>query len=207
MASNTSSGCWSVKIIHLPASITIDQLAQTFNILASRIIIPKTQKFSTYFAWINDFASEKDARDFADQWSGSSVFGTTIKCNAIEPKQDDPHLHHELSKLSVSDVKTSSDVTSSNEPFKSYRNSGFKETQNSAISPSKPVPLMTPQMTRPPNTRPPFIRHPNQTPQHPPQSRPALPKSQEPSKLLHVDREFQDQKEILRMQKTVQLIL
>jgi hypothetical protein len=86
MASNTPSSSWSVKIISLPASITINQLAETFQLSTLRIKIPETQKTTTYFAWINDFVSEKDAKDFVDQWSDSSVFGTVIKCNVQAPR-------------------------------------------------------------------------------------------------------------------------
>jgi hypothetical protein len=94
MASNIYSDCWRVKIIGLPATISYDQLAETFNLSKSRIIIPKRQMLPTYFAWIAGFVSEKGARDFVNEWSGSSIFGTTIKCNVLGPESPKPTVQH-----------------------------------------------------------------------------------------------------------------
>lgn len=89
MISNTSVDYWSVQITYLPVSITEDQLAQTFRISKGRIKIPANQKFNTYFAaWINDFNTEREAKNFVDQWSGASIFGTNMKCIALKPDSD-----------------------------------------------------------------------------------------------------------------------
>jgi hypothetical protein len=106
MASNIPSSGWSVKIISLPASITIDQLAETFQLSTARICIPKIQKTITYFAWINDFVNEKDAKDFVDQWSNSHVFDTVIKCYVQGPKSGEAYVHHTRDNVSISHVKT-----------------------------------------------------------------------------------------------------
>ncbi len=105
MASNTYDGCYGVKIILLPASITIDKLSETFNIPPARIKIPREQKYATYYAFINGFDSKKAAQDFIDQWSGPSVFGTTIKCNLIEPKNDNSNIQETSSYVPESGVK------------------------------------------------------------------------------------------------------
>ncbi|CAF1003538.1 unnamed protein product [Adineta steineri] len=89
MASNTFDGIWSVKIVYLPSSVTVQELANTFNVPFSRIRIPKVQQYNTYYAFINDFNSEQVARNFADQWSGSSVLGNIIKCSAVPRKDND----------------------------------------------------------------------------------------------------------------------
>jgi hypothetical protein len=141
MASNIPSGDWSVKIISLPASITINQLAETFQLPLSRIYIPKIQKTTTYFAWINHFTSEKDAKDFVDQWSGSSVFGTVIKCTVKEQKDGDAHVYHTRGNISVSHVKTQQDKTADTQ-FKFDSNSGLKKMQSNLSSSSTYVPLI-----------------------------------------------------------------
>ncbi|CAF1467896.1 unnamed protein product [Adineta steineri] len=78
MASNTLDGIWSVKIVYLPSSVTVQELANTFNVPFSRVRIPKVQQYNTYYAFINDFNSEQVAKDFADQWSSSSVLDNII---------------------------------------------------------------------------------------------------------------------------------
>lgn len=90
MASNTYDGCWSVKISFLPESVTINRLSEAFHIPASRLYIPKHQQSSTNVAFVNNFNSEKAANDFADQWSGSTIFGTTIRCNVTRQKNNNP---------------------------------------------------------------------------------------------------------------------
>jgi hypothetical protein len=105
MVSKTYDGCWRVKILSLPSSITIDKLSETFNIPPSRIKIPREQKYTTYYAFINDFDSKKAAQDFIDQWSSSSVFGTTIRCNLIEPKNDNSNIQETASDSPESGVK------------------------------------------------------------------------------------------------------
>jgi hypothetical protein len=89
MATNTSDALWSVQIVSLPQSVTVAQLANTFNIPRSRIRIPETQQYATYYAFVDDFNTENDARAFADQWSGTPVLGNTIKCSALPRKNDD----------------------------------------------------------------------------------------------------------------------
>ena len=86
MASNKPEGFWSVKIIALPNTITACELSEALNISIKRVRIPTGQLSETYYAFVNDFASEKRAREFANQWSGSTVFGEAIQCTAIPPK-------------------------------------------------------------------------------------------------------------------------
>lgn len=89
MASNTFDGLWSVGIVSPAKSVTVHVLAKAFNMPSARIRIPKVQNRGAYYAFINDFDSEKVARDFADQWSNRVVFNTTIKCKALPPRSDD----------------------------------------------------------------------------------------------------------------------
>lgn len=131
MASNMLYGGWNVRIISLPVSITKNQLAETFQIPASRISIPKTQKTITYLAWINDFASEKDAKDFVALWSNSSVFGVIIKCYVSGPKTSERYVHHQPDK------------TSYNKQLDSRSSSSFKEEPSTFSSSITPVSLMT----------------------------------------------------------------
>jgi hypothetical protein len=187
MVSNTCPGCWRVKIIYLPATITNDQLAQTFNLSNSRITIPKKQQFATYFAWIDGFVSEEDARDFVNQWSGSSIFGTAIKCNAFGPQSNDTPVCHALSNLTISDVKTHEPKPSPSKQFGTHSGSGFNGNQNSPSSSGLRAPLMFPKTTRPPNSPQLFNQHRNQTPQHPP-SNPGFLQLQGSSKLLYGSR-------------------
>jgi hypothetical protein len=55
MASNIPSGSWRVKIVSIPASVTVVQLAQIIGLPKSRIYIPKGKSHDTHYAWINDF--------------------------------------------------------------------------------------------------------------------------------------------------------
>ena len=74
---------YSVNVLNLPTTITIHQLAQTFQLPNSRIYLPRIQKTTSYHAWINDFNSEQDANDFVKQWSNSHIFGgRSITCYA-----------------------------------------------------------------------------------------------------------------------------
>ncbi|UJR07429.1 hypothetical protein I4U23_011715 [Adineta vaga] len=103
MASNVIGGFWSVKITSLAQDVTVNDLAQTFNIPPSRIRIPRVQQYTTYYAFINDFTNEQVAREFAYQWSGSSVFGKRIKCDALPPKDNDfPDVLPDLTTLDLS---------------------------------------------------------------------------------------------------------
>ena len=160
MASNIPYSGWSVRIISLPASITVNQLAEIFQLSTSRIYIPQIQESDTYFAWINDFVSEKAAKDFIDQWSDSFEFGTDIKCNIREPKNGEAYIHHTQDNVLVSDVKTHQDKTADTQ-FEFDSSSGFNETRNNR---------------RISNTQCPFNQH--------PQSNPVLPRPQAPSKII-----------------------
>jgi hypothetical protein len=103
MASNTNNGLWSVLIVSLPP-VTPHELSQTFNVSPSRVRIPTTHRNAKYYAFVYDFDSEQLAKDFACKWSHSSVFGTTIKCTAWAPKNDDSQ--DVLPKSSTSNVVT-----------------------------------------------------------------------------------------------------
>lgn len=112
MASNRSNNnyCWRVRILSLPASITIDELARIFNLPIERITIPKYQQTATYLAWINGFTDEKNAKDFAQQWSDS-----TIRCKALPPKNSSANIRHPSSKLIQSNFQSDYDKITSNE--------------------------------------------------------------------------------------------
>jgi len=86
---------YSVNVLNLPTTITIHQLAQTFQLPNSRIYLPRIQKTTSYHAWINDFNSEQDANDFVKQWSNSHIFGgRSITCYLILPVVIVLVLHH-----------------------------------------------------------------------------------------------------------------
>ena len=91
MASNTFSGHWRVKIRPIPEPITFAQLAKRLNLSKSRVYVPKGRNNEVRYAWINDFISKEDAKEFARQWSGASVEGVTIDCVALSPKNDEPN--------------------------------------------------------------------------------------------------------------------
>ena len=141
MASNIPFGNWSVRIIYLPTSITINQLANRLQIPASRICIPRIQKATTYFAWINDFISENDAQDFASQWSNSHVFGTTIKCSVKEQKNGEVYAHQTCGKVSVSQAKTQQDRTADTQVNFNSSN-GLENMQSNCSLFRASVPLM-----------------------------------------------------------------
>lgn len=83
MASSTTSGNWSVKILRIPSSITLARLTKALNLPRQyRVVIPKTENKSSRYAWINGFTKEEDAKEFESQWSGASIFGWTIRCSA-----------------------------------------------------------------------------------------------------------------------------
>lgn len=94
MASNVSVGHKKVKIAPMPASITDTQLAEKIDLPNSRIRISKVKENHTRYARINDFISEEEANRFARKWSGSSIFGETIKCDVVAPKTDETDAHH-----------------------------------------------------------------------------------------------------------------
>lgn len=183
MASNIpSEGYWSVKIVPLPASITNDQLARTFNLPTSRINIPKVQRNATYIAWINGFIDEEDAKDFANQWTGASVLNTTIRCNAVAPKNDDKHVQHATSNLPKHGVKPHQERTASDKQFDSHSSSTFKENSSIFSSSNTPVSLMNLDTTGLHTERMSSNQHQNQTPQQV-KPNPVLRPPQTPGKL------------------------
>ncbi|CAF3947268.1 unnamed protein product [Rotaria sordida] len=86
MASNISSGGWRVKMVSIPASITLSELAQKIGLPKSRIYLPKANENKTYYAWIDGFVSEEEAHNFARQWSGWSILSGIIKCVVATPR-------------------------------------------------------------------------------------------------------------------------
>jgi hypothetical protein len=181
MASNVPSSRWSVKIISLPTSITINTLAETFQLPTSRICVPKIQKTITYFAWINDFVSEKDAKDFVNQWSDSSVFDTVIKCYVQGPESDKVYVHHTRDNGSISHATTHPDKTADTQLEFDFSNE-FKETRSSCSSSNSSVPSLIFETTGPSNTRRPFNQN--------AESNPVLPRPQRPSKFLYINTQF-----------------
>jgi hypothetical protein len=99
MTSNNSSSKWRVRIDHLPATINYIRLAQELRLPKFRVYIPKMFKNNTPYAWINDFANEEDANEFAHQWSGAFILGQNIKCvvpSSRSDQIDSPRLSQEL---------------------------------------------------------------------------------------------------------------
>ena len=88
MASNTPTNTWRVKITPVPASIGFTQLSHRLGLPKSRIFIPKVRDNETQYAWVNDFPSEEEATQFAQQLSSSSIFDETIKCVVAEARSD-----------------------------------------------------------------------------------------------------------------------
>ncbi|CAF1222657.1 unnamed protein product [Adineta steineri] len=86
MPSNRESNSWRVQVTYLPASITIEQLAELVKVPPLRICIPKHQKFNTYFAWINNFHDEQHANSFVLRSSGLTISNLRIKCVAKAPE-------------------------------------------------------------------------------------------------------------------------
>ena len=80
MAPNRLFDHWRVKVTYLPATITVEALAQVFRFPASRIHIPELQSFTTYYAWINGFDRKEDADDFALRNSKLIISHSSIKC-------------------------------------------------------------------------------------------------------------------------------
>lgn len=142
MASNESNEFWCVKITPLPTSITINELSQTFNLPSSRIKIPRGQKTATYYAWINEFDNEITAKDFTTHWSGASVFGATIKCQASKSKRDSPNTPNVpsvLPKSSVPDRPQSAAVASPDPLTSKERPRSGMPTQKAEASGNKQV--------------------------------------------------------------------
>ena len=88
MASNTPTNTWRVKITPVPASIGFTQLSHRLGLPKSRIFIPKVRDNETQYAWVNDFPSEEEATQFAQQLPSSSIFDETIKCVVAEARSD-----------------------------------------------------------------------------------------------------------------------
>ncbi|CAM4805317.1 unnamed protein product [Rotaria magnacalcarata] len=88
MASNNSSGKWSVRIVPLPTSINYIRLAHELRLPQSRVFIPKLFNNNISYAWINDFSNEDDANEFVRQWSGASIQGQIIECIASLSRND-----------------------------------------------------------------------------------------------------------------------
>ena len=149
MASNISSNSWCVKVVSLPKSITIDQLARTFNTSASHISIPKIQKYDTCFAWVNDFHTENAARMFANQWTDSLIFGTPIKCNALEVKNKDLYVHHAPVDIHTSVVRVPQNPVFLNQRLRSHSSNIFDQNQNTPFSFGPPSHHMTRGSTTP----------------------------------------------------------
>jgi hypothetical protein len=89
MASNRESNVWRVQVIFLPASIAVEQLAQIFRLPASRIVIPKVQRYETYHAWINGFGDKQDADEFVFWNSKLTIANKPIKCAVRAPVEND----------------------------------------------------------------------------------------------------------------------
>ena len=120
MASNVSVGHWKVKIAPMPASITDTQLAEKIGLPNSRIRISKLKENNTRYARINDFISEEEANRFARKWSGSSIFGETIKCDVVALKIDETDAHHSLMPAVQTVVRRRGDISTpptAREPF------------------------------------------------------------------------------------------
>lgn len=86
MATNVSSGAWSVKMTSMPTDITVSDLSKEIQLPKSRIQIPKDQKGNSRHAWVNDFASKEEAEGFAQKWSSSLLLGAAIECVVIASK-------------------------------------------------------------------------------------------------------------------------
>jgi hypothetical protein len=86
---NIPTSGWRVKMISIPASMTVTQLAEIINLPNRRINLSNVEENSTHYVWIDDFTSEKEATKFARQWSDSSIFGETIKCIVAAPLNGD----------------------------------------------------------------------------------------------------------------------
>jgi hypothetical protein len=89
MESNIPAGGWRVKMVPIPASITVTQLAETIDLPNSRIYFPNVEETNIHYACINDFYSKEEANKFAHQWSGSSIFDETIKCIIVAPENEE----------------------------------------------------------------------------------------------------------------------
>ncbi|CAF1379741.1 unnamed protein product [Rotaria sp. Silwood1] len=138
MASNIAHNGWRVKIVSIPTSITDVQLAQNIGLPKSRIYIPKVGKNNTRYVWINDFVNEEDANKFAQQWSGSSIFGETIKCVVAPPRNDKTDVLYSSPESLVSGTETL--------PKKQHESrfqKGTKEKRDNCGSSVTPVPLMS----------------------------------------------------------------
>jgi hypothetical protein len=108
MASNISSDGWRVKIVSIPASITVTQLSEKIGLPKSHIYIPKVNNDKTHYAWINNFISQEEANKFVLQWSGSSILGETIKFVVAAPRSDERESLHSSRESFVPDVTPSS---------------------------------------------------------------------------------------------------
>lgn len=113
MATNATNESWRVKVTSLPTSITVNELSEALHLKPSLIMIPRNQTTPSYYAWINGFNNET-ATEFVAQWSGASVFGTTIRCTASLSKHGGPNTQNITSSpkqersLSAVDASTKS---------------------------------------------------------------------------------------------------
>lgn len=88
MASNTPPVKWSVRVTQIPIGINKNDLAQELRLHPSRIYVSRPAPNQPSCAWINDFNSEHEAKEFVQQWSGANIRGHTINCIARLSKNE-----------------------------------------------------------------------------------------------------------------------
>ena len=107
MASCQPNESWRVKIVSIPASITVDQLSNAVSVPSARIIIPPNQTAGPRYAWVGEF-DETSAKEFETRWSGASIFGSTIKCVSSITK---PHVFPRKGAQTHTDEESSPNKT------------------------------------------------------------------------------------------------
>ncbi|CAF4268717.1 unnamed protein product, partial [Rotaria sp. Silwood2] len=92
----------------IPVNLSFIDLAQAINLPKSSIWIPKTHKNNDNYAWINGFASKEEADKFVLEWSGSSIFGVTVKCEVNQRRSDRKDTFHPSRQVTMSPIAQSS---------------------------------------------------------------------------------------------------
>lgn len=91
---------WSVKVTCLPSNISNVDLAKHLNITTHRVSIPKKQTDpNKWYAWINGFQNEQNAKEFINQWNETIIYEKRIKCKIHEniltiPSKFSSHYHN-----------------------------------------------------------------------------------------------------------------
>lgn len=132
MASNRGAHGWRVRINDLPGTITRSELAQRLGLPESHFFVPPSKAGSVKYAWIDGFADEADAREFARQWSGASILNHIIKCVAKSPNDNEAGGRNASSQPSATPLMRPQPLLASQEiPCES----------NSSHAPRSPQPL------------------------------------------------------------------